>query len=243
MKTFLIEAYGYGGELVLGECNPAFVAHWKPIVQEDGDAELIETLHELDNYEDEPEDALADPDAPPVPFVNGEYKTWFDFDNIEHVSGVFSDSMIRVCEIDPETGEENGNFEAEYEISEFRTIASREAYFTDSDVSPEPDNKNYVPVLSVMSSEKGSFWSTTFEAEEFNPALLGVVVLESTLAEFVDGVYYNFKELELDYDYVSTTGKGMYASVGWMNKEWHDDTVTCIDEALAEWKEEIEIEI
>lgn len=243
MKTFLIEAYGYGGELVLGDCNPAFVAHWHSIVQEDGDAELIESLYALEDYDDEPEDALENPDVPPVPFVDGDFKAWFEFDNIEHVSGVFSDSMIRVFEIDPETGEPNGNFDAEYNINDFRSIASREAYFTSTDVSPEPDNNNYVPVLSVCSSEKGGFWSTTFEAEEFNPALLGFVMLESSLAELVDSVYYDFKELEMNYDNMSTTGKGMYAAVGWMNKEWHDDSVTYMDEALAEWKEEIEADI
>ena len=45
---------------------------------------------------------------------------------------------------------------------------------------------------------------------------------ETDLGEIVETVWYNGKEVHLEYDYNDTTGKGYYASVGYLNKKWHD---------------------
>jgi hypothetical protein len=42
------------------------------------------------------------------------------------------------------------------------------------------------------------------------------------MGEFIDSVWYDKKELETDYDYNDTTGKGYYAGIGYMNTKWHD---------------------
>jgi hypothetical protein len=242
MKTYKIEAYGYGGELAIGECNPAFVEYWNDIVNAEGDSDLVDSLYNMGEYEHDPEDALIDPETPPLPFIEDDFKPYFEFDELEHRTSVFSDGKFKVVEIDPETGEETGNFDEEFEFNDFRVLASREAYLTDCGESPEPDNENFVPVLSCFGSEKGLFWTATFETEEFNPDLLAFTLLESNLAELIDGVFYNFKELEMDHDELSTTGKGLSVTVGWMNKDWHDKEIGYIDEALADWKEELESE-
>lgn len=242
-KNFRIEAFGYGGELVIGRCNPAFVAHWAPIVQDEGDGDLIELIFNMDEFDDAPEDALVDPEGDIMPFVE-DPKAWHDFDDVEHLSGVFSDSSFRVVEVDDDGNEVEGGFEQEYCLSDFRTLACREAYHQDIPESPEPDNENYIPVLSCFSSEKGSFWTATFTAESFQPELLAFTVLETSLAELVESVFYNFEELEMDHDMYSTSGKGMYASVGWMNSDWHDASISesYLSDAMEEWKYDLEEE-
>ena len=238
MKTFRIEAYGYGGELVLGKCNPAFVAHWQPILEEEGDGELLELVLDLESFDDEPEDALVDPESPILPFEDGVVKPWHDFDDIEHHSGIFADSSFRIVEIDDDGNEVNGGFDQTFNVSDFRTLGCREAYHENVDENPESENKNYVPVLSCFSSEKGSFWTAIFNAENFDPNMLAFVTLESNLAEMVESVFYNFEQLEIEHD-GSTTGKGFYASVGWMNTQWHDSSFTYLEDALQEWKDEL----
>jgi hypothetical protein len=42
------------------------------------------------------------------------------------------------------------------------------------------------------------------------------------LCELIENVYYDKQELEANYDYNDTTGKGYYAEVGWLNMKWHD---------------------
>jgi hypothetical protein len=43
------------------------------------------------------------------------------------------------------------------------------------------------------------------------------------MGEFVDSVYYDGKQLEVDYDYCDSMGKAYYAEVGYMNLRWHDN--------------------
>ena len=79
-------------------------------------------------------------------------------------------------------------------------------------------------MLAFHSAEKGGFgsWFLETEGEDFDPYKLGCGYVETNVAEIVESVYYDKEELENNMDYNDTTGKGYYASVGWMNTKWHD---------------------
>ena len=38
----------------------------------------------------------------------------------------------------------------------------------------------------------------------------------------IENVYYDKQELDANYDFNDTTGKGYDAEVGWLNMKWHD---------------------
>jgi hypothetical protein len=81
-----------------------------------------------------------------------------------------------------------------------------------------------VPVLLFHSGEKGTFatWFVETEGEDFVQYKLGYGSVETNVGEFIDRVYYDKVELDENYDYCDSTGKGYYASVGWLNTKWHD---------------------
>jgi len=78
------------------------------------------------------------------------------------------------------------------------------------------------------SSEKGEFggWIIELEdGEEFDPNLVAVSVVETDHGEMVERLWYNKEEIEQDYDFVDSRGKGYYASVAWFNKRWEDKDI------------------
>lgn len=239
---YLIQGMGYGGELVLGKTNAQFVQHWQPIVEDDGDSELVEYLCDWDD-EYEPEDALENPDALPTPgtedweWVPGN---WHDLDNLEHLNTTYADSWYTVSQVDSDDEVIDGT-EKQYELSECYNFYSRECYF-DSD-SDERPSENHIPVLSVFSSEKGQFWNVYLELDQpFDPKLFTVGVVESNLCELVCDIYYNGEPLEAEYDFADTTGKGMYAAVGWLNPQFHDTEVDAetLQWGIEDWRSELE---
>jgi hypothetical protein len=65
-RKFRIEGGRYGGELVLGEVNPNFVRYY----EDHESTEIVEAVLETDDWtegEEEPADALQDPNTPPSP--------------------------------------------------------------------------------------------------------------------------------------------------------------------------------
>ena len=91
-------------------------------------------------------------------------------------------------------------------------------------VNEEDDEGNkYVPVLCFHSSEKGTFTSWFIDTDEdFDEFKLGYSIVETNLCELIENVYYDKQELEANYAYNDTTGKGYHAEVGWLNMKWHD---------------------
>jgi hypothetical protein len=236
---YMIQGVGYGGELVVGEVNAAFVEYWQPIVEEEGDSDLVEALFDgCWDDDEEPDDALLDPESPPLPtedFVPGD---WYDIDNFEHSNSTFADSYLEVYQIDDNDLEIDGT-NVRLNISDHDSIYSRECYFGEE----RDDSDEVVPVLSMMSSEKGGFWNVVLELDEpFDPKLLAFGSLESNLCELTDAVFYNGVELDMEYDFCDTTGKGTYAAVGYLNKKWHDAVITPehMQEMIADWRECLE---
>lgn len=208
---YRIEAGNYGGELTIGEVPAEFVEYWKHEEQED----LIDQVVSFDDYsDDDPEDALEDPDAPPM-----LESYWHDIDDLEHQNGCYSDGSWTVTPV-PADGSDDWAYEDSFEV-EPTHMYSRECY--SSDEIDEEYADQTVPVLAFHSSEKGSFacWFLDTD-EEFDAEKLRFGSCESDLADLVETVYYGKEELEANYDYNDTTGKAYYARVGYVNRKWHD---------------------
>ena len=223
-RRFRIEGGRYGGELVLGEVSPAFASHYA-----ESQDHVVEAVLEADQMgwgsDDEPEDALLDPNAPPIP--RDDFNMW-ENDDIEHLNAPYSDGGFTVYEV-PADGSDDWDHDKEVYEGEGICVYGREGgYFGHGEpelVNEEDDEGNkYVPVLLFHSSEKGSFacWFAETDGEDFDEFKLGYSIVETNLCEMIENVYYDKQELEPNYDYNDTTGKGYDAEVGWLNMKWHD---------------------
>jgi hypothetical protein len=85
------------------------------------------------------------------------------------------------------------------------------------------------------SFEKGMFGSWEVEIDgEFDPDKFAYSIVETMVGEFVDRVFYDKKELEQNFDWADSTGKGYYAKVGWMNPKYHDKSEVYTDQYLVD---------
>lgn len=237
---YMIQGLGYGGELVVGTASEAFVHYWKERVEDEGDGELIEALCDWNDDDDLPEDALLDPETPPSPHEDYDSGAWHDLDDLEHINSTFADSWISVYQLDDNDEEIDGTDER-FDLSDCGNIYSRECYLTTDRDEEADEDPNIIPVVTVFSSEKGGFWNAVLEIDEpFDPKLLAVGNIESHLCELTEAVFYDGKQLDFEYDFADTTGKGMYAAVGWLNKTWHDPIPTgdSLEECIQYWRED-----
>ena len=252
-RRFRIEGGRYGGEAVLGEVNPAFASYYAEL---DDTSELIDAVLEADQMgygdEEEPDDALLDPDTPPGPAKDPEvYFNMWENDEFEHINSSYADGGFFVYEV-PADGSDDYDYDKEVYEGEAIHVYGREGGYFSTEDEPEvlnekdEDGNEYVPVLCFHSCEKGSFGAWFVDTKEsFDEFKLGYGVVETNLAEFVDAVFYDKVELETDYDYMDSTGKSYDAQVGWLNTKWHDTQELInenIDEYLAEFDENSEWE-
>ena len=252
-RKFRIEGGRYGGELVLGEVNPAFASYYAEL---NDTSELIDAVLESDQggwSDEEPDDSLIDPETPPSPCTDPDedFILW-ENDNFEHINAPYADGGFFVYEI-PADGSDDWSYDKEIYEGEAIHVYGREGGYFSTDDEPEvlnekdEDGNEYVPVLCFHSCEKGSFgaWFVETDGEDFDEFKLGVGVVETNLAEFVDAVFYDKVELETDYDYMDSTGKSYDAQVGWLNTKWHDSqdlVAENMEEYLAEFEENAEWE-
>jgi len=238
---YRIEGGRYGGELVLGEVNPAFASYYA-----DKREDLVDAVLEAEDYEpneEENSDALLDPEGPPHPALPGEDFYMWENDEFEHLNSPYSDGGFTVYEV-PADGSDDWDHENEVYEGEGIFVYGREGGYFNTDDEPEvlneedADGNKYVPVLAFHSSEKGSFGSWFVDTDEpFDEFKLGYGVVETNLAEFVDAVYYDKVELDCDYDYNDTTGKSYDAEVGWLNTKWHDSQENIYENMEEYWQE------
>ena len=238
---YRIEGGRYGGELVLGEVNPAFASYYADKREDVVDAVLEEEDYEPN--EEENSDALLDPEGPPHPALPGEDFYMWENDGFEHLNSPYSDGGFTVYEV-PADGSDDWDHENEVYEGEGIFVYGREGGYFNTDDEPEvlneedADGNKYVPVLAFHSSEKGSFGSWFVDTDEpFDKFKLGYGVVETNLAEFVDAVYYDKVELDCDYDYNDTTGKSYDAEVGWLNTKWHDSQENINENMEEYWQE------
>ena len=238
---YRIEGGRYGGELVLGEVNPAFASYYA-----DKNDELVDAVLEAEDWEPTEEansDELLDPEGVPHPAVPGEDFYMWENDEFEHINSAYADGGFYVYEV-PVDGSDDWSYDEEvYEGEAIHAYGREGGYFSTED-EPEvlneedADGNKYVPVLAFHSSEKGSFGAWFVDTKEpFDEFKLGYGVVETNLAEFVDAVYYDKQELDCDYDYNDTTGKSYDAQVGWLNTKWHDSMENVYENMEDYWLE------
>ena len=236
-RYFRINTGRYGGEVAAGEVSKEFVDYWMPKVKEDGDSDLIEHLQGIE-WEDED---MMDPDSP----APGEdFYCWNENDDLEHTNSPFADNDFEVTEIKlhEDAIYEDGliqwkeDVDHDYSTMMFEEIDegeyfsyeaciySRECY--SSSIDEDAVKADYKPTLFFLSSEKGTFGEVYVETdgEDFDPELLQTGQLECDMGEFIESYWYDRKPLQVDYDYSDSIGKGYYASVGFVNTKWHDES-------------------
>ena len=152
---------------------------------------------------------LQDEDVFPDDIV----EAWHETDDLEHITSCFENTDFVVTDEEDETV-----YEGELECSH-----SREAY------TLECGFKEYTPVMQCISSEKGLFFTATFETDDFDVQKIQTKYVETDFGCFVEKVTYDGKELELDFDDYSVQNKGFDAKVGWVNPKWHEKKY-CEDE-------------
>lgn len=262
-RYFKINTGRYGGELAVGGVSKEFVEYWKPKVAEDGDGDLIEHLQGIE-WEDED---MIDSNSPSP---GEDFYCWNENDDLEHINSPFADNEFEVIEIKLhedaiyEDGLIQWKEDADHDYSTMMyeelddsnyfsyeaCIYSRECYSSE-EVDSEKE-EDYKPTLFFLSSEKGVFGEVYVETdgEDFDPELLQTGQLESDMGEFIESYWYDRKPLQADYDYSDSMGKGYYASVGYVNTKWHDESekyvsydmeeTEYVKEAFDDWYEDRE---
>lgn len=225
-RRFRIDAGRYGGETVVGEVSREFVDFF---IDRD-ESDLIETVQSFEWGEEENE--LG------APIPKEGFNAWYECDNFEHVNNAYADGTWTVSEV-PGDGSDDYAWDENEQTFEAYHLYGREAYHDDKEPEvtewqTQEDVDNYVPVLSWHSAEKGGFanWFVETDGEDFDPKKLAFSSVEMSLCEIVENVWYDKVELEANYDFNDTTGKGYYASVGYFNPKAHDTVYD--EEALAE---------
>ena len=217
-RIFRIEFGNMGGELVIGKVDEQFVENW---IGKSSD-ELVEYLHNWDFRDtSQPNDEFT-----PLPKEN--FNAWNELDDIEHANNCYSDAGIFVNEVKEDDLYSRDN---EQKIDAYH-LYDREAYFDEISKSDLEENlknnikglESYVPVITFMSTEKGELgcYFVETDGEDFDPKKLAYSTLETNLSSLIDKVWYNKKELYINFDNSGSTGKGDYARVGYMNTKWHD---------------------
>jgi len=217
-RIFRIEFGNMGGELVIGKVDEQFVENW---IGKSSD-ELVEYLHNWDFRDtSQPNDEFT-----PLPKEN--FNAWNELDDIEHANNCYSDAGIFVNEVKEDDLYSRDN---EQKIDAYH-LYDREAYFDEISKSDLEENlkdnikglDSYVPVITFMSTEKGELgcYFVETDGEDFDPKKLAYSTLETNLSSLIDKVWYNKKELDINFDNSGSTGKGDYARVGYMNTKWHD---------------------
>jgi len=217
-RIFRIEFGSMGGELVIGKVDEQFVENW---IGKSSD-ELVEYLHNWDFRDtSQPSDEFN-----PLPKEN--FNAWNELDDIEHANNCYSDAGIFVNEVKEDDLYSRDN---EQKIDGYH-LYDREAYFDEISKSQLEENlreniqelDSYVPVITFMSTEKGELgcYFVETDGEDFDPKKLAYSTLETNLTSLIDKVWYNKKELYINFDNSGSTGKGSYARVGYMNTKWHD---------------------
>lgn len=221
-RRFRIEAGRYGGEVAIGVVDEDFVDYWLDKVADEGDGDLVSTIVDLEWEETEPSES---------PDPKDDFSAWYDCDDVEHVNGPYADGQWIFTEVPADGSDDYAYNDTETEFQPVH-MYGREAYHDENRIDSDPDD--YVPVMAFHSSEKGSFgcWFVDVEGEDFEPEKVAFSSVETNVAEIVENVWYKKERLEPDYDNCDSTGKGYYASVGYMNVKWHDLYDTYTDEYL-----------
>lgn len=229
-KKYFLRGSNYGGEMIIGTITPEFVTYW----QGRDENELLDHLMALDSGDEAGEEEGFDPDSPDILEDMDYYNSWYDIEDIHHQSTSNGTELMAFPMTVGEHGEPDYPWEGRIDI-EPHQLYGRECYTQEEPADGKEDDS--VPVLVFYSSEKGDFGGWTVELaddEEFDKDLITVSIVETDHGEMIERLWYNKVELEQEYDWADTRGKGYYASVAWFNKRWEDPHP---QENTPEWNE------
>ena len=220
-RKFRIEGGTIGGEFVIGTVSVDFVKYWQ-----EREGELIEHLESIYHGKE------GDANSPPM--CDGKNFPWNECDDIEHilsqrisfsrnssVSSIDTEDLFKVTEIITDINEKQV-----YSGSPFR-VYGREIYT--SQINKDNENPDHdVSLLISLKGERGfdeaNSWLVETDGEDFNPKKLAYGVLETNVGEFLDSVFYDKKELEVDYAFTGSESHNSYsAKVGTISSSWIKD--------------------
>ena len=206
-RKFRIEGGSIGGELVIGTVSVDFVKYWQ---EREGD--LVEHLESI--YQGKEGDA----NSPPM--RDGKNFPWNECDDIEGILSPYEPTVngFKVEEITAK-----GDVIIEKQLTDVVPVYSRERYVNPINMDDENSDRD-VSVLIFLSGERGcDNWLVETDGEDFNPKKLAYGVLETYFGEFVDAVFYDKKELELEIESGTEGTAHRDASVGVIKRSWIKD--------------------
>lgn len=182
-KTYEIEIYGYGAEVIMGTLTDVQYDFWIPYA--DKESEALNSHLFWDSTSEEEGNPVTDPED--ERFL-GE---WHELDDIVHTCAVLWDNC-KVEIIDPSNGDIVwSSVDLEITKTEFYDPDDMEGKF-----------------IKAWSSEKGMFYGGEFKIDgEFDPSKLKFYASNIDCEVFVDSVEYDNEVIENDTG-GETTGKG-----------------------------------
>lgn len=176
-----------------------------------------------------------------------DIKPYFDYDDILHETSVSSDSnyhsySVTEITLDKDAEYVNGDIEWKEGITDdddfdwgrskfevVKTIAEEGKYSFNTtiycrELFMESDKSSVdkpVPVVAIGDIQKGTFGCVYVETdgEDFDPNKLSVGVIENNMIDVVEEIFYGRQSLNMDTDSLGTDGKGMFATVGYIEKD------------------------
>ena len=216
-RKFRIEGGNNGGETVIGTVSVEFVKYWQQ--RDSGDL--------IDHLESIREGKEGDANSPPM--RDGKNFSWQENDSIEHLLRPYAPSAedgFKVEEIiTGGVGINEKQVINEKQITDDAVqVYGREIYTSQINIDDEnPDDD--VSLLTFHRHEKGDLasWLVETDGEDFNPKKLAYGALETNFGEFVDAVFYDKKELELEIESGTEGTMNREASVGVIGSSWIKD--------------------
>ena len=205
-RITLNESRAEGAELKIGTVSVEFVKYWQ---KRDG---LIKHLESIVDGEEE--------DANSPPMRDGKNFPWNECDDIEGILSPYEPTVngFKVEEITAK-----GDVIIEKQLTDVVSVYSRERYVNPINMDDENSDRD-VSVLIFLSGERGcDNWLVETDGEDFNPKKLAYGALETYFGEFVDAVFYDKKELELEIESGTEGTMNREASVGVIGSSWIKD--------------------
>ena len=224
-RYYRIQLWGYGGEAAYINISKEAYEFWKPIVEEEGDSDLVSYMVNAEDGDLDDLEVIVPPEAMFMVDEDGDGRPWYEAPNeFVHQNGIeYGNARIEVTEIDSEDYSANhvaDVIDGEDLADIINTLEEESGYeleLTDmGECETWDDEGEYV--CQFYSSEKGTFFEGIIETiGEFDPKKLKLIINEYPNGEdIVDGIQYD--GVDIDNMGGDTNGKG-YSAHLWKNVE------------------------
>ena len=227
-RYYRIQLWGYGGEAAYINLTKEAYEFWKPIVEEEGDSDLVSYMVNAEDGDLDDLEVIVPPEAMFMQVEeDGEVSAypWYEAPGeFCHQNGIeYTNARIEVTEIDSE--DYSANHVADVidgeELSDMINALEEESGYelelTDmGECETWDDEGEYI--CQFYSAEKGTFFEGIIETiGKFDPKKLKLIINEYPNGEdIVDGIQYD--GVDIDNMGGDTNGKG-YSAYLWTNKK------------------------